>query len=134
MDKNEVTEWLSSFVNISKVDKCLRVRLYPTGLNHYIIRPAFNSYTLNEICHLLKDAKVFTVCNANKGFSQVPLYEDLKKLTTILTLEGVYVYSVLVMGLSLVSDVFKMTIREMIQGLNGVMNIADVPLIFVSCD
>ena len=65
LDKNEATEWLSSFVNISKVDKCQRVYLNPTGLNPYIIRPVFNSYTLDEICYLLKDAKVFTVCDAN---------------------------------------------------------------------
>ena len=65
LDKNEVTEWLNSFVNVDKEDTSLRVCLDPSGLNPYIIRPVFNSYTLDEISYMLKDAKVFTVCDAN---------------------------------------------------------------------
>ena len=104
----------------------------PSGLNPYIIRPVFNSYTLDEISYMLKDAKVFTVCDANKGFFQVPLAEESKKLTAMLTPEGVYVHNVLAMGLSLASDVFEMIIKDMIKGLPGVINIADDLLIFGS--
>ena len=49
LDKNEVTEWLNSFANVDKEDTTLRVCLDPSGLNPYIIRPVFNSYTLDEI-------------------------------------------------------------------------------------
>ena len=132
LDKNEVTEWLNSFVNVDKEDTTLRVCLDPSGLNPYIIRPVFNSYTLDEISYMLKDAKVFTVCDANKGFFQVPLAEESKKLTAMLTPEGVYVHNVLAMGLSLASDVFEMIIKDMIKGLPGVINIADDLLIFGS--
>ena len=132
LDKNEVTEWLNSFVNVDKEDTSLRVCLDPSGLNPYIIRPVFNSYTLDEISYMLKDAKVFTVCDANKGFFQVPLAEESKKLTAMLTPEGVYVHNVLAMGLSLASDVFEMIIKDMIKGLPGVINIADDLLIFGS--
>ena len=69
LDKNTVTPWLNSFVNVGKKDqKSLRVCLDPTGLNPYIIRPVCNSYTLDEISNLLKDAKVMSVVDANKGF------------------------------------------------------------------
>ena len=132
LDKNEVTEWLNSFVNVDKEDTSLRVCLDPSGLNPYIIRPVFNSYTLDEISYMLKDAKVFTVCDANKGFFQVPLAEESKKLTAMLTPEGVYVHNVLAMGLSLASDVFERIIKDMIKGLPGVINIADDLLIFGS--
>ena len=132
LDKNEVTEWLNNFVNVDKEDTTLRVCLDPSGLNPYIIRPVFNSYTLDEISYMLKDAKVFTVCDANKGFFQVPLAEESKKLTAMLTPEGVYVHNVLAMGLSLASDVFEMIIKDMIKGLPGVINIADDLLIFGS--
>ena len=132
LDKNEVTEWLNSFVNVDKEDTTLRVCLDPSGLNPDIIRPVFNSYTLDEISYMLKDAKVFTVCDANKGFFQVPLAEESKKLTAMLTPEGVYVHNVLAMGLSLASDVFEMIIKDMIKGLPGVINIADDHLIFGS--
>ena len=132
LDKNGVTEWLNSFVNVDKEDATLRVCLDPSGLNPYIIRPVFNSYTLDEISYMLKDAKVFTVCDANKGFFQVPLAEESKKLTAMLTPEGVYIHNVLAMGLSLASDVFEMIIKDMIKGLPGVVNIADDLLIFGS--
>ena len=90
----------------------------------------FNSYTLYEISFKLRGAKVFTVCDANKGFFQVPLHEDSKHLTAMLTPEGVYVHNVLAMGLSLSSDVFEMIMRDILKGLPGVINIADHLLIF----
>ena len=90
LDKNEVTEWLNSFVNVDKEDTSLRVYLDPSGLNPYIIRPVFNSYTLDEISYMLKDAKVFTVCDANKGFFQVPLAEESNSLLCSLLKEFMF--------------------------------------------
>ena len=79
LDKNTVTPWLNSFVNVGKKDqKSLRVCLDPTGLNPYIIRPVCNSYTLDEISYMLKDAKVMSVVDANKGFFQIPLDDESK--------------------------------------------------------
>ena len=134
LDKNEVTEWLNSFVNVTKPNGELRVCLDPTGLNPFIIRPVCNSYTLDEVSYMLRDAKAFSVVDANKGFFQLPLHEDSKKLTVMLTPCGVYVYNVLAMGLSLASDVFESTIRDIIKDLNGVVNIADDLLVFGTDD
>ena len=50
LDKNKVTKWLNSFVNMKKPNGQLRVCLDPTRLNPYIIRPVCNSYTLKR-CH-----------------------------------------------------------------------------------
>ena len=75
LDKNEVTEWLNSFVNVDKEDTSLRVCLDPSGLNPYIIRPVFNSYTLDEISYMLKDAKVFTVCGCQQRLLSGFLYQ-----------------------------------------------------------
>ena len=129
---NEVPEWLNSFVCPVKDDGGLRVCLDPTGLNPYIIRPVFNSHTLDEISYKLKDAKVLTVCDANKGFFQVPLHKDSQLLTAMLTPEGIYVHNVLAMGLSLASDVFEQIIRDITKDLNGVLNIADDLLVYGS--
>ena len=103
LNKNTVTPWLNSFVNVGKKDdkKSLRVCLDPTGLNPYIIRPVLNLYTLDEISHMLKDAKVLTLVDANKGFFQIPLDEQSKLLTAMGTPYGVYIFNVLAMGLSL---------------------------------
>ena len=112
LDKNEVTEWLNSFVYVNKPDGHLRTCLDPTRLNPYIIRLVCNSYTLDDIPYILKDVKGFTVVDANKGFFQLPLHEDSKKLTAMLTPYGVYVYNVLAMGFSLFSGVCESNIRD----------------------
>ena len=128
---NEVPEWLNSFVCPVKDDGGLRVCLDPTGLNPYIVRPVFNSHTLDEISYKLK-VKVLTVCDANKCFFQVPLHKDSQPLTAMLTPEGIYVHNVLAMGLSLASDVFEQIIRDITKDLNGVLNIADDLLVYGS--
>ena len=74
---------------------------------------------------MLKEARVFSVVDTNKGFFKLPLPEDSKQLTAMLTPCGVYVHNVLTMGLSPASDVFKSTIRDIIKDLNGVINITD---------
>ena len=53
---------------------------------------------------MLKDAKVMSVVDANKGFFQIPLDEESKLLTAMSTPYGVYIFNVLAMGLSLASD------------------------------
>ena len=65
-----------------------------------------------------------------KVSSKLPLHEDSKKLTAMLTSCGVYVHNVLAMGLSLSSDVFESTIRDIIKDVHGVVNIADDILVF----
>ena len=130
LDKNVAPPWLNSFVNVGKDDGHLRVCIDPTRLNPHIIRPVCNSYTLDEISYMIKDAKVLTVVDANKGFFQVPLDEDSQLLTAMGTPEGIYVFNVLAMGLALASDVFEIIIRDIIKDLKGVINIADDILIF----
>ena len=130
LDKNVAPPWLNSFVNVGKDDGHLRVCINPTRLNPHIIRPVCNSYTLDEIGYMIKDAKVLTVVDANKGFFQVPLDEESQLLTAMGTPEGIYVSNVLAMGLALASDVFEIIIRDIIKDLKGVINIADDILIF----
>ena len=49
----------------------------------------------------------------------------------MLTSFGIYIYNVLAMGLSNATDLFETHIREIIDGLSGVTNIADDVLVFV---
>ena len=48
----------------------------------------------------------------------------------MLTPFGTYIYNVLAMGLSNATDLFETCIREILEGLSGVTNIADDVLIF----
>ena len=87
-------------------------------------------HTLDKIIALLKDAVHFTVFDSTKGFFHVPLDEASKMLTTMLTPVGIYIYNVLVMGLSNATDIFESCIQQILEGLNGTINIADDVLVF----
>ena len=67
LDRNTPTPWLNSYVIVKKPNGSLRICLDPTNLNKYIVRPVCNSHTLDDVSHLLKDAKHFSVFDATKG-------------------------------------------------------------------
>ena len=61
-------EWLNSFVIVKKPNGSLRICLYLTDLNKDIIRPVWNSQTMDDVVHSLKDAKFFAVFDTSKDF------------------------------------------------------------------
>ena len=54
-------------------------------------------------------------------------------LTAMLTSVGIYTYNVLAMKLSNATDIFKSCIHQILEGLNGTINITDDVLVF-GCD
>ena len=56
--------------------------------------------------------------------------EKSKLLTVMLTPYGIYIYNVLVMGLADATDIFELCIHQLLQDLQGVLNIADDILVF----
>ena len=85
---------------------------------------------MDDIIEKLKGARYFAVFDTSKGFFHAPLDQESKMLTTMLTPFGMYVYNMLTMGLGDATDLFETCIREILEGLNGVRNIADDVLIF----
>ena len=85
---------------------------------------------MDDIIDKLKQAKYFAVFDTSKGFSPVPLDQESKPLTAMLTPFGIYVYNVLAMGFSNTTDLFETCICEILQGFNGVTNIAHDILVF----
>ena len=125
-------EWLSSFVIVKKPNGNLRVCLDPTDLNKSIIRPVCNMRTLEEIIDLLKGSVYFAVFDSTKSFFHIPIDDDSKQLTAMLAPIGIYLYNVLAMGLLNATDIFETCMRNIVDGLQGVVNIADDILVFVS--
>ena len=101
-----------------------------TDLNKDIIRPVCNSQTMDDVVHKLKDAKYFAVFDTSKEFFHIPLDQESKLLTAMLTPFGIYVYNILAMGLSNATDLFETCICEVLQGLNCCTNIADDILVY----
>ena len=122
--------WLNSFVIVKKPNGNLHVCLDLTDLNAHIICPVCNSRTLDEIIDLLKDVVHFAVFDSTKGFFHVPMDKASKLLTAMLTPYGIYLYNVLAMGLSNATDIFESCMHQILQGLNGVINIADDILVY----
>ena len=51
----------------------------------------------------------------------------------MLTPVGIHIYNILAMGLSNATNIFESCIRQILEGLSGVINIADDVLVF-GCD
>ena len=77
-----------------------------------------NSQTMDDIIEKLKGAKYFTVFDTSKGLFHVPLDQESKMLTPMVTPFGIFVYNMLAMGLSNATDMFQTCIREILEGLN----------------
>ena len=58
LDWNTPTPWLNSYVIVKKPNGSLRICLDPIDLNKYIVQPVCNSRILDDVSHLLKDAKL----------------------------------------------------------------------------
>ena len=71
---------------------------------------------MNDVVHRLKGAKFFAVFDTSKGYIHVPLDQESKLLTVMFTPFGIYVYNVLVMGLSNATDLFQTYICDVLQG------------------
>ena len=123
-------EWLNSFMIVKKPNGNLRVCLDPTDLNKHIICPICNMRTLEESIDMLKGSMYFAVFNSTKSFFHVPLDHESKQLTAMLTPIGIYLYNVLTMGLSNATDIFIKCMRNIVDGLGGVVNIVDDVLVF----
>ena len=78
----------------------------------------------------LKHAKYFAGFDTSKVFFHIPLDQESKLLTAMLTPFGIDVYNVLAMGLSNATDLFKTCNHEVLQGLNGCTNITDDVLVY----
>ena len=125
-------EWLNSFVIVKKPNGSLPVCLDPTDLNKHIIRPICNMRTLEEIIDMLKGSMYFAVFDSMKSFFHVPLDKESKQLTAMLTPIGIYLYNVLAMGLSNATDIFEKCMQNIVDGSEGIVNIADDVLVFAT--
>ena len=125
-------QWLNSFVVVKKPNGNLCACLDLTDLNKSIIRPVCNKRTLEEIIDLLKGSHYFAVFDSTKSFFHVPIDEASRQLKAMLTPVDIYLYNVLAMALSNATDIFESCMRNIVAGLEGVVNIADDVLVFAT--
>ena len=144
LDKvTEPTEWVNSFVIVEKVidssnahspnhviKKSIRLCIDPKDLNEALEREPYYSRTIDELISMFSGAKVFTIVDMDKGYWQVVLHPESRKLTCMAFDIGRYQFKRLPMGSKVASNIFQRMLDSVYIGLPGVTGIADDMVIF----
>ena len=86
--------------------------------------------TLSEQLHKLCDAKCFSLVDVREGFLHVPLDEASSLMTTMHTSYGRYRWLRLPFGVSSAPEEFQKRLMSALEGLEGILCIADDILVF----
>ena len=123
-----LTDWISSKVVARKGDK-LRLCIDPKDLNKALKYSLYPMATIEEILPKLTKTKVFSVADVSNRFWQVKLDEPSSYLTTFWTLFGRYHWLRMPFGIATAPAEFQRRLHELLEGLQGIYNIADDILI-----
>ena len=139
----EPTEWVNSFVIVEKVidssnahspnhviKKSIRLCIDPKDLNEALEREPYYSRTIDELISMFAGAKVFTIVDMDKGYWQVVLHPESRKLTCMAFDIARYQFKRLPMGSKVASDIFQRMLDSVYIGLPGVTGIVDDMVIF----
>ena len=139
----EPTEWVNSFVIVEKeidssnphspnhsIKKSIRLCIDPKDLNEALEREPYYSRTIDELISMFAGAKVFTIVDMDKGYWQVVLHPESRKLTCMAFDIGRYQFKRLPMGSKVARDIFQRMLDFVHIGLPGVTGIADDMVIF----
>ena len=121
----EATPWVSQIVVTHKKSGELRMCIDPHELNKCIPREHFTLPILEDVLHEIRDPKVFSKADFASGYWHVKLDEESSLLNTFHTCFGRYRYVRLPFGTNGSSEYFQMKLVEALQGLPGVVCIAD---------
>lgn len=102
----------------------------PQDLDEAIKREHYPLLTDEEVLSRMPNAKYFSVLDTNHGFWQIKLDEESSKLCTFNMPIGKYRFLRLPFGNSSASEVFQRSLAQMIEGLEGVVNIIDDLLVW----
>ena len=116
----EPTEWVNSFVPVTKQNGQLRVCLDPRNLNKSIKREHYKLPTRDEVIAQFTNAKIFTKLDASNGFWQMKLEDESAHLCTFNTSFGRFKYLRLPFGISSSPEIYHRTINSLFSHLEGV--------------
>ena len=99
-------------------------------MNEALEREPYYSRSIDELISMFAGAKVFTIVDMDKGYWQVVLHPESRKLTCMAFDIGRYQFKRLPMGSKVASDIFQRMLDSVYIGLPGVTGIADDMVIF----
>ena len=127
---NEPTEWVSAMVVVKKANGSVRLCIDPKPLNKALKRNHYHLRTIDDVLPELAGKKYFSVVDVKSGFWHVELDESSSYLTTMATPFGKYRWTRMPFGISPSPEEFARRLHDEIQGLPGVVSIADDILVF----
>ena len=124
------TPWVSSVVVATKKSGALRVCIDPKELNTALKRERYQLPVLDDILPELSQAKVYSTVDFRSGFWHCKLDEESSLLTTFATPHGRYRWCRLPFGLSVSSEIFQKRVDQVLDRLDGILDITDDVLIY----
>ena len=122
---SEPTPWVSQIVLAKKRNGDLRICIDPKELNKVLLREHYTLPILEDALHEMSASRVFSKADLSSGYWQVKLDKDSSLLTTFQTCYGRYRWLRLPFGTCASSEIFQRTLLEALEGLTGVICIAD---------
>ena len=101
-----------------------------THLNQAVKWERHQLPTVESVIAQMAGAKVFSKLDANSGFHQIKLSEELKPLTTFITPFGRYCYNQLPFGINSRPEHFQMQIHQVLENQSGVACIMDDMVVY----
>ena len=101
------TDWISSFVVVTKPSGKVRLCIDPKPLNKALKRNHYTMPNLDDLLPELSKAKVFSVADAKNGFWHVELDDASSYLTTFGTAWGRYRWKRMPFGISPAPEEFQ---------------------------
>ena len=98
----------------------LRICIDLKPLNEAVLRATHPLPKVDTTLALLLGAQVFSKLDANSGFWQIPLSEESRLLTTLITPFGRYSFNKLPFGISSAPEHFQCAMNKVLAGLEGV--------------
>ena len=139
LEKNDIIErvdgptpWVSPIVVVPKPKRPGEVRICVDmrEANRAIKRERHPSPTMDDIVHSLNDARIFSKIDLRSGCHQLVLAEESRYITTFSTHDGLWQYKRLNFGISSASEVFQNVIANVIDGIDGALNMSDDIFVF----
>ena len=125
------TDWLSNILVKEKPNGKLRICIDPSQtINKAIKRPKYTIPTIEEKLPVLTKAKVFTIVDVSEAFHTIVLDDELSLLTTFQGPNGRYCYNRMPFRIASGPEEYQRRQHEFLDGLCGVINIADDICVF----
>ena len=121
----EPTDWVSSLTYVTKGDGGIRVCIDLCQPNKALIRPRYQTPTLDYRTHTFANAKLFSKLDVKAGYWSIKLDEEIQKPTTFQTPFGRYCFLILPFGLSVSQDILQLEMDRILEKCTGVCGIED---------